>query len=1285
MSHKIQSGSNILHSSNKDRQYDDQEEESPSNYLDIWDKNPSYKDINLKIVTIKIIFSTVFLFLAATTFMLTFNLFFSLGLSIFMCIMFILAFSDNFFNCKKLWARISRKYVPITPFKEFDFWKMQADPATILIINKKDSTSTAVRIFKVETLPENVYPTLNQFLKALNKAKIPYTYQVVQTPVFDLSENLIEDRFQTEVIRNQKLNSLNSFQTVIYFSVYYSINGILTNTRLKTLTETVQDISNEFKSNFSANFHHTKATLLMENDLINAIRTYYYKTSTQPEPKELDDFITNGNILKKLIKIFTISFLIAYLSIILIIFNFPLYLVIVINLLVEIAVIFIWWRDILYSFSKKLISRSTEITTINPFADVKFFRIKGINNVIFAHIDNILLLATKIFNLYSASQPTLTYFDKFIRGIENHKISFNYNLQTFPVSIDPFPRECSKAFNEKTSESLEGILFHPLDKRNVKYVKHPKLEFEKWLDMRSGIWNTMLTLSNTSHLFVSDLDLKDFIELNKELSVKSKVLKGTFEDNFLNYKLAELTNQSLLSGYLSECFKNHNFRLNGSHLNYIYFQGKNLMELVKIVNEFKKGIDTRIAAEFNTPFQLTNFISIGNTINTEFLEEEIPLGFTYDQVKQLLITNGSTPFRELAKMKMAVELIKSNIPCVIFDYNGQWTKLIQFFANTRYQERILHFKLGSSFNIDIKNSGIKYDQHNVEYLNLFYDVFALAFKEQKRNIDMLKDTISKNDNLDLPSITLDLETKPEWEKRFSNSLLLFFKDFTSQGRIFSKTALDYEDDVNPVDFIKTEKTVILDLSILKDLEKKTFIAFIIISKFIHLVENSENYHKKIIFVPHIDLFFDSYYIDTNYGTVNYGKIDKFIEPLFQRGFGFIFSANQIRYLHPHVFNHFPNVVTFRANDKRDIAVLKNRMNLQELHGTGYYSSKRNNTYQIDYLMNMLNDEIIVKRSDIYQPFPGRIDFDNLHKTHLLTHDQIINFMEKQGYKLGLSEKKLLNKARKTIFEKDFGMYATFIDEIIHFLKQISSIENVAGLYRHKLKEELLIYVKPKASRMVQNNNKIKEIRDQLLKILIKQGYLIENHPRRASGSEAMRTSYAVGPQYQKAVQDYFETKTEIPSEISVDVIEKNNPIDSKLQNLFQNNMNKGLINKDNFEKALLEAVSESYYNLFKVYRFNNNRDYINSLKVGKTIISEFLKNLYTSYIQINEGLAPELEDINLFLDFLVKENLVPFSKTELQKYIRKSQEYNYKKDSLEQNADNLYNMISEFIAKFNLF
>jgi len=1287
MSIKVQPGHSVLPSSNKDRRNYDQEEELSSNYLDIWEINPSYKDINFNISITKEVFLTIlFLFLSIATYLLTFNFYFSLGLGIFTLCFFVYAFSDNIFSLRNLWSYFLHRYRYIDPFKNLEFWKIPEDPASILIMNKKDSISTAIRIFEVKSLPENVHPTLNQFIKALNKGKIQYTYQVVQIPILDFSNKSSEGGFQIELVRNQKLNSIKSSQTTIYFSVYHSINGILTKTRLRNLTETIQDFSREFKSNFSANFHHTKVSLLTENDLINAIRTSFCKTSTQPINKELNHFETKSNLLKVIIKTCCLSFIFIFLSYILIIFNFSVVTVIIINLSLEISVIFIWWRDIIYFFSKKRLSRNTEISSINPFIDVEFFQIKRIKDVIFAYIDNQLLLASKIFNLNSAVHPSLTYFDKFIRGIGNHKINFNYNLQVVPVSTDPFPRECSKLFNKKTKESLEGILYRTLDKPDAKYVKYPKIEFEKWLDMRSGIWKTMLTISTSSYLFTNDLELMDFIELDKELSVNSKVLKRTFEDNFLNFKLVELKNQHLISGFLSECLKNHLFRLNGSHLNYIYFQGKSVIELAKIANEFKKGIDTRIAAEFNTPLHLKNFITIGNTINTEFLEEETPLGFTFNQIKQLLITNGVPTYREHAKMKIVSELVKSNVPCLIFDYNGKWSKLIHLFKETTLHDRFLHFKLGSSFSIDIKSSGVKYDTNNVDYLNLFYDVFALAFKEQKRNIDVLKETISKNNELDLSSITLDLQVKQKWEKPYnSNSLLILFKDFMDQSQIFSNKALEYEEDINPLDFLKNDKTIIIDLSILKDLEKKTFITFVIMAKFIHYVENSEDYFKKIIILPHVDMFFDAYYIDTNHGTANYGKIDKFIDPLLERGFGLIFSCNQIRYLHPHIFNYFHDIITFKTADTRDLAVLKNRMNLQELHGTGYYSSKRNNTYQIDYLMNMQDAEILVKRSDVYQPFPGKVKFGNLTNVLPLTHDQIINYMDTQGYELKLAEQKLLNKAKKTIFEKDMGHYSGFIDEIIHFLKTISSIDNVGNLYKQKLKSELLKYIGPKAARKVQDKAQIKEIRDEIFGILFKHGYLVENHPKRASGSETIRTSYAVGPQYQKALQDYFEAKEKVGSDITVDVIEKNIPTDSKMVNMFKETTSNAIIDKERYQELLSIQNTEVLSNLFQMHLDISKSNFIGSLKIGKNIIPSFLINLHKVYLQESGSSITEIKELSSFLVFLTENELLPFSKKELQLFLKKNKDFSSENGNIEKIGSELYDLISKFQRKLNNF
>ena len=122
----------------------------------------------------------------------------------------------------------------------------------------------------------------------------------------------------------------------------------------------------------------------------------------------------------------------------------------------------------------------------------------------------------------------------------------------------------------------------------------------------------------------------------------------------------------------------------------------------------------RVAAEFNTPINLENFINIGNTINTEFLEEEIPVGFKLKQLKNLFILNGTKVNQQILSMKIVSELVKANIPSIVFDYSGSWSKIIPAFQESIYKDDFLCFKLGSAFNLNLLHSGIPYDTNNIE-------------------------------------------------------------------------------------------------------------------------------------------------------------------------------------------------------------------------------------------------------------------------------------------------------------------------------------------------------------------------------------------------------------------------------------------------------------------------------------------------------------------------------------------------------------------------------------------
>ena len=654
---------------------------------------------------------------------------------------------------------------------------------------------------------------------------------------------------------------------------------------------------------------------------------------------------------------------------------------------------------------------------------------------------------------------------------------------------------------------------------------------------------------------------KDFFELEKKLRSNSNAFLKEYEGSHVFHTLFRLKKAELISGFLTETLKNNVYRTDGTKLFYLYFQGNSLIELIRLASDLKKGVETVIGAEFNTPTHLENFITIGKTINTEFLREEGPLGFKLDQIDKLLITNGGSENRELLAMKIASELIKKGVPSIVFDFSGNCAKLIKYFEKSRYANEFLCFKLGSSFNINLFDSEIKYDPDNASYLNYFYDAYTIAFKEQKKNVDSLKEIVSKNEQHSLSSITFDLQMMQKWEKSaYYDDIYRFFSDFTQQSVIFSDKLYEFEGKITPIEFLNNNKVVIVDVSILTDLEQKVFVTFVMLSKFIHYIKNFSEYCAKKVIIPYADLFFDSDYLDSAFDNrINYGKVDKFLDPLKQNGFGIILLANQIRYLHHNVFNYVDNIITFKATDKRDVADLKSQMNLQELKSV--YSAKRNNTYQLEYLANMKGNEVIIKRKDVDQPFPGKIDFDDLNDTSPANYYEIVDYMKNQGYNLKLTEEKILDNAKKTIFEMDLGVYSEFRDEIKNCLAGIKSVDQIA-LNKNQINEALNKYVIPKASNKTKDIKQLRDVRDSIFGLLIKHGYLETTSRKNAAGSEALHTSFVVGKKYEQALKDEFDSKRSAQTkEVSIETISAESNRDLNLDAIFQGNSNNNFDDK----------------------------------------------------------------------------------------------------------------------------
>jgi hypothetical protein len=347
-------------------------------------------------------------------------------------------------------------------------------------------------------------------------------------------------------------------------------------------------------------------------------------------------------------------------------------------------------------------------------------------------------------------------------------------------------------------------------------------------------------------------------------------------------------------------------------------------------------------------------------------------------------------------------------------------------------------------------------------------------------------------------------------------------------------------------------------------------------------------------------------------------------------FGLITTVNQIHNLHPNVLNYVNNLITFKAFDKRDIAVLKNFMNLQELHGSGYYSRNRKESYQIAFLKGMKVNEVLTKRTDINQPYPVILDVEKLEKMKPLSKGQIIDYMEGQGYNLRDSENQILSDTKKTLFEQHFGHYYKFLDEIIKFFSILQKLDNIGNLYRAKIKEELLKIISPKAKTKVGNDKtQIKAIRDNIFELFLKYGYIIEAHPRKASGSQSIRPSYAIGPQYQASIDDYYEVNKEKPTKVSIDVISQESNDTESIENLFLDKddasedldiqlepiegsiTSSSSISQKEIINTLIDNLGQLFARLARINQYINKKEYGQALSMEQNAIKTFLINFYS--------------------------------------------------------------------------
>jgi len=1277
--------------SNKSEQFkkpdnDESQEYSVNDLLNIWRDRPAKRDIKswpnaVKVLFIGFIWGALFSISYFSSGLLITSFLFS---SIMVISFIIVSFGNIFFFYEKVRFRGGKR---IDLFEDLNFRIRDKNSDTLFIFNRKGYGTTGLKIFKIDIIPETVHGNVKRFLRSLDRLGVPYTYQIIQTSNIQLIENSAElfDKEERKRARSQMLNSQDSLITSLYLATSYRGKTLYFSANLDNIQKQLDGYSKVIFSSFTSCFPHHHLSDLRGLDLIDALYALFFKTKVAPKNKQesIEDLKNNKLMISMIVRsIYLMVFSVLNLFIIQSL-GVPFSYNILITLIGNFLIIYIFWKDLLSPLADKFIFRG--FYRLNLFTDFKFFMRTGIPDTLFVWNQKLnLLLGTKMLAVKQIRSSGYNEPDQFFRGIAPLKLSFSYTTIQSPFSCLDLKHGFVKHLNEPNQRYL------------IKYAGN-KGRLIDWLSMRASIWSFMFFISANSYKFTSIINNKVIDSLEEELQDKFDEIDLVFRTYFSNYPRVVLKDRKLLSGLKVILLKNKFFRREGTYLPYTLIQGVVLSNINKIMDELKKSIKTQVAAEFNTPLNLTNQIIVGNTINTEFCREEIPFGFKLDQVRNLLISGGTNSQRDNVAMKFISELVKNNVPSIIFDFKGNYSKLINSFSKTQFKNDFHYFKLGQSFQISLLKSDIKNDIDNTKYLDYVYECLGMVFKfDDKALLDLKKEV--KLLDLEVKSLDLNEELKKVWEKNRkleqSMSKLTEFLDLTRST--ISALGLP-EGAITSEDFLKDGKTVIIDLTLLRP-PYNLFGMFVIISKIIRYIEEFEKFQPKMLIMPNIEYFFDKYYLDR---WIKSPIIDLFLEPLAEKGFGFLFLVNEINKLHPTVYNYLENFIALKTVNSYDFQVLKNLFNLQEIQGQGYYTNKRKNTYQIDFLKQLKEDMAIIKREDYDQPFPVKFRLDKIKNVSPVQYEELISYMRQFGYDFQKTEKQIEQSLKKTLFQKDFEGYYNLIDEIKNFLQTIKVTDTIAGLNEHKLKGSLFKFIQNKLTSKNFKKKEITDTRNKLFNLLLSHQYIIESHPRTAGNTESLQTSYRVGPQYNKALVD--EMKFIHPFNIGVDVepIELNNndfesvmPKNEDNTNYWnpskndQEEINKHEIEIDNehlnsrkkipWEKLVGGfLISETARVGTKI----NNKNYREAILSVKTVIPEFMYKLYDQNFEIRRNKKIDVEDFEKSIKFIINSKIIPFDRQELEKILKKINIEKCNSNDLENIAKENYKILYNFSVK----
>ncbi len=389
-----------------------------------------------------------------------------------------------------------------------------------------------------------------------------------------------------------------------------------------------------------------------------------------------------------------------------------------------------------------------------------------------------------------------------------------------------------------------------------------------------------------------------------------------------------------------------------------------------------KSMEYHYPAEFIVPTNMGYDIGpIGNAFETEFEQQELPVGLRVaDLLEGVLVAGGTATQRFQLNAKIVSEAAIAEENYLIITTDHQWRRFLDLNKQT-----CAVLRLGADLTLNpLDAEGADTIEHVATLSQAFAQAFYLSRLGQE---SLLESLVALFEGSRADAVAPDFEAlKASLESRLTTTrgtlageLGMVFQALLNMGygplsRIFGKTNIPLDQFMNGVTIIELEPLPQQDLQ------------FVILCLLVKLLSYSKTHPQRAtILLDSMDLLmphnpFSAKARDTEHYLLDWLQRFK----TYNKGLHFSFQTPSRA--PPILLNAFPTTLAFKITSEEDVKAIGN--SLQLLPDRLVHSRERHDNYQVEFLKTMSSDMCILKRADFPNPFPIRIMPPDFTRTHL---------------------------------------------------------------------------------------------------------------------------------------------------------------------------------------------------------------------------------------------------------------------------------------------------------------